>query len=992
MKKLLGTILLTSALALANTPNISWISSPTIPGRTVIVSGNGFTENTTIEINRLRGRAPVTIGRGVQTLSLTSETLEALQVSDQCIKFVLPETFDMGIYAVRFSKEAKPSEIRLINAPTTKWIQGDDCDHATQGGWIRIMGESLGFDGVDSTILLVNGSEKLTVKAEKLAYQKIAEKGMRGIEGEYCLQISLPKTIKKGQWNISVHNGYGGAYGWSDAGSIYIKDTPAWPKTIFTVEGTDQRAIDAAIAKAKENNGGTVFFPTGYYKATKGIEVPAFTTLKGEGMGRVEIRWPGKELKEPPIALIYGKSDFAIENLTIMQHGRHAAGIMCENGFARNGGGNVTIKNVVIRLNSLIGVGNRVFSDPVAELIDRGLIGPSGVGGKEPYGRVAAIMLGGNNIKVENVDVWSTGHPLLLEGVGGIVKDSVFSAPIIGRYWVRACKNLILENNQIECGGVISSYNISYPDNYPFARMQYTTTSSKNILLIGNRFFKSWKYDGEVMTVDSNPGVNLYSGAIEGADENKICLPKDNIYVFSGDAIGGEKCRKQIKTEKTYLVVGRIDSFAGNKWDQLHATLYDDSSGIINEPEEWDINITLRDDKRNLDYLATWGTPGVKLTDFRLGKTYASVVGADEQSLMFYDSFDYTNDDFKNCKTPWFKGGSRFDPNDKNNYCDPFPNKIVDFGGNWTGLLKPSEKAITVTSGGWSSAWRKMPVSVDMNTTQIRYFSFFMNSSNGRAYFGLGAADPNRRTPQDQYHGYAEMAFKIGPGIIPTYKGTIDEENSWYDSLVMIADGKGRGQYRFLKSATDGILEVDRPWDIIPDETSYIVIPRSFSDSIFTANSFEDSGRLQMWGGSFGIVVDGNRFVRSSGLAVMGLEYYGGTMPAWQCKLLNNTRIGFNAASISGSPSEPFFGGPLAGLSIVRGNYDQSAGANGNVVDCLTEYNTDTLRPYKRDDLEGRRLRDGYVQVEKSKEKGREGTWLNQQKGLVIRNNNIIKE
>jgi len=53
--------------------------------------------------------------------------------------------------------------------------------------------------------------------------------------------------------------------------------------------------------------------------------------------------------------------------------------------------------------------------------------------------------------------------------------------------------------------------------------------------------------------------------------------------------------------------------------------------------------------------------------------------------------------------------------------------------------------------------------------------------------------------------------------------------------------------------------------------------------------------------------------VHSRGLAVMGMEYDGGLMPAGQCKLLNNTRIGFNAASIRGNPGEPFFGGPLTG-------------------------------------------------------------------------------
>jgi hypothetical protein len=994
MRTILTTIAslsVTASIALGDAPVVSTVSSPTMPDQTVLVSGEGFARDTEIRIARLEDGKPGIEIKEAPAPGEDARSVMPLQGSGRSLKFVVPKAFEKGMYVASFRTGDKDSEVVRINSPVALWVQSDQFSYSTPDGWLRIVGEALGFEGVESTVMLRKGSETHMLKAQELAYQQVAEKGLKGIEGEYCLHVSLPEELEKGDWEVWVHNGFGGAFGWQQAATARVGVPPKWPCDVFRVEGGDQRAIETAVAKAKENGGGTVYFPAGIYRPTKAIEVPPFTTLKGEDSGRVELYWPGRTMKVPPVALVYGKSDFAVEDLTLIQTGRHAAGIMCENGFAPDGGGNVTVRNVVIRLNAFSGVGSRSFQDPTAELIDRGLIGPSGIGGKEPYGRVAALMLGGDNITVDNVNVWSTGHPFILDRVGGIVKDSVFSSPVVGRYWIRACHRLIFENNQVECGGAVACYNVSYPDDYPFGGRQYTTTSNRNILLMGNRFFKSWKNDAEVLTVDSHPAVNLYIGPIAGAGEDTIQLPKENQYVFSGTSVGDQKCRKTIEPEKTYLVVGKIVSFHGGRWDQIYATRYTTGDDLSKEPEEWDVNVTARDDKRKLDYLATWAIPGLRFTDYRIGKTYASVTGADEKALLFHEEFNYSDEEFQSRKTPWFKGGSRFDPSDKGSFGSPAPNAIVDFDGEWNGVLKPSRKAITVTSGGWTPAWRKLPVEVDMNVSGTTYFSFFLKGDNGRGIISLGAADPARRPPDDQYHGFAEHAISFGVSSIPTYDRTIDENNAWHGAVVLVADGRGRGQYRFLRSASDYVLHVDRPWDVPPDQTSFVVVLRSFNNSIITANRIEDCGRLQMWGGSFGIIVDGNHFARSSGLAIMGMQYYGGLMPAWQCKLLNNTRIGFNAASISGSPSEPFFGGPLAGLGIVRGNHDHAPAVNGNLVDSLMEDNADTLRPFSKEDLEGRRKRAGFERVNRDAGKG-PFLWLDNKRGLVFRGNRVVKD
>ncbi len=72
--------------------------------------------------------------------------------------------------------------------------------------------------------------------------------------------------------------------------------------------------------------------------------------------------------------------------------------------------------------------------------------------------------------------------------------------------------------------------------------------------------------------------------------------------------------------------------------------------------------------------------------------------------------------------------------------------------------------------------------------------------------------------------------------------GTVDLLFDPYSNLttrtvVMITEGKGVGQYRYVKSYNNKSVTVDKDWDIIPDSTSRVIIFKSFSNVAVYNNS-----------------------------------------------------------------------------------------------------------------------------------------------------------
>jgi hypothetical protein len=343
-------------LALANPaigePRVFWISDPVRPNETVLLQGSGLEPSPIVELSRLDDTAAANASTSPSVEKWTP--VPVLQASDQSLKFVVPAAWPMGVFACRVAAGGVRGPMMLINAPDSWWIQGDEGESATLGGWIRVMGKSLAINGP--------GLVRLEpAQGPPVVLQPISNNG-------YSMRVNLPKDAPPGKYKVSVQNGCGGPAGWRAAGVLSIEPPVIVPPATFSVlesYGPDSvkqmrttlikynqpldrtEGVLAALKKAKENGGGTVFFPAGRYTIKGPLLVPDHTLLKGEGEGLVTIWWgtghfnldgggpQGRDLVDepkPPSPLISG-NDFALEDLSLYLPFRYEQGIVCDRRF-----------------------------------------------------------------------------------------------------------------------------------------------------------------------------------------------------------------------------------------------------------------------------------------------------------------------------------------------------------------------------------------------------------------------------------------------------------------------------------------------------------------------------------------------------------------------------------------------------------------------------------------------------------------------------------
>jgi hypothetical protein len=326
-----AAVLLSAVPALAQ-PRIFWTSDPVRPNETVMVQGSDLGgAEATVELTKLDDSAAARQWTAVPVL----------QGTDQTLKFVVPAAWDNGVYACRISDKGAASREFLINAPDAWWLQGDEGDAATAGGWLRVMGKSL-------AIARPGGRSALKlepVQGSAIVLQPTAA-------DDYCLRFAVPGDMKPGEYKVQVHNGSGGDAAWRPAGTVEIKPPVGPPAATYSVldfYGPDAakemrkslvkytqpidrtEGILAALDKARKNGGGVAYFPAGRYAIMQQLVMPPHTVLKGEGEGLVTLWWgkghfnldgggpQGRALvpePKPPSPLIYGP-DYAMVDLSI---------------------------------------------------------------------------------------------------------------------------------------------------------------------------------------------------------------------------------------------------------------------------------------------------------------------------------------------------------------------------------------------------------------------------------------------------------------------------------------------------------------------------------------------------------------------------------------------------------------------------------------------------------------------------------------------------
>ena len=515
-----------SGAAGAEAPTVFWASDPVRPGEAVLMAGSGLATTASVELARLSNRGP---GSRVETEAAFPsrfETLKAVQPSDASVKFALPDGLRVGVYACRVVTVGGKSNCILINRPDAMWLQGDGGSMASPGGWLRAFGKCLALPDGASRFLL-KGPKTLALAAEADCY---------------AAKAALPKSLPPGDYEVRVHNGYGGAAAWSQPHRIAVAERKSWPDKVFSVTDfgaggrgtTDDTVAVRSAVEAAGREGGVVYFPRGRYRLTDALVVPRFVVLRGERRDLSMLFWPDTE--SPPKALIQGTNSFGIQDLAI--HCSNHVHVIVGDLGSKPDAGDVFLRRVLVRADMYRG---HLSQEQVAERFKKALASSSGGGD--------TVQLGGRNIEITDCDLYGSGRVLFLSRTrGGLVANNRLYNGRWGWYCISGSDGLVFEGNQLTGSDLMSTGGgLNCLDG---------STCSQNIYFAHNtlRLFHGW--DREAMTSDAGGGA--YFGGVASASGPTLTLaeePKWGARDWAGAAVfvlggkGAGQYRRIVRTD-----------------------------------------------------------------------------------------------------------------------------------------------------------------------------------------------------------------------------------------------------------------------------------------------------------------------------------------------------------------------------------------------------------------------------------------------------------
>ena len=519
-------------------PVIIWASDPVRSGETVVVRGDAFGSKAKVEVS--------VSGQG------DWKPAEILQQTERTLKFVLPKELPAGVVCFRIQVDGAFSDLQKLNAPKVWWIQGDQVESATPGGWIRLFGLNL---GLKKGAKLILRNEGISVPLRLIAVD------------EFNFRAEVPDTVSVGEYRVEFESGEGITGENVMAGKVEIVTSPKQLNKVYNVTDfgskpgqpdaiqyyTGMKALDQvdstesiqkALNAAGKSGGGVVYFPRGIYVLSKGVEVPAGVILRGAGRGQTALSWVDDQLpreKEDLVKLMWGSllfkpipdpqnaahpylirgpGHFGVEDLAIYAV-NHRAGILSDFPDTAPGAGHVKIHRVLMRLNRFINVQRtgRHYADAEEAFLRRWKDEPKG--GANCQG---AIHLSGPNLEVVDCDIYSSMSAMIFNGASGVIARNRIAGT--GRSWTvmgRKTRKLIFEENLCLDGGicllnvhVTASHEGKLGDASNFSRELYCARNSIEDCYVLDR-------DGGFVS-DFHSPLGIYTGWAKQSEGTKATL------------------------------------------------------------------------------------------------------------------------------------------------------------------------------------------------------------------------------------------------------------------------------------------------------------------------------------------------------------------------------------------------------------------------------------------------------------------------------------
>lgn len=488
-----------AALQAAPPPVITWASDPVRPDETILLQGDAFGGACLVEL----GRFPDFLSASPRTDALAPVKewvpLQPLQAGGTALKCVVPKSWAQGVWACRVRRDDGVSEPVVLNAPEPWWWIGDSGEFASPGGWLRVFGKSLNLGGESRAVLRDNKGGTLSLKPKEA--------------DAYALRFDLPADLTDGDHELFLHNGLGGDSAWRSVGMVLIRRRVEWKSDVFNVKDfgpEPQKALLAALDKAKANGGGIVHLPRGRYAMKEALQIPPNTVLRGEAMELTSLYWPN--FTEPPKELISG-ADYGIESVTL--YCQYHKDIIADTPESRR----FFARRVRIRANCFF---NLHYGNKEAE--QRHVPARFDQCG-------SALKLRGCNFEVTDCDIYTSNYAIQINGYYD-TKDGLR---------VSNGKPGIIARNRIRYGG--RGYDIEHTERLIFEDNDiagnnlhalgndittFYSSSCRHIYYARNHVHSIYGSDREIMTLDACGGA--YLGTLAAVDGVKLTLATDPVF------------------------------------------------------------------------------------------------------------------------------------------------------------------------------------------------------------------------------------------------------------------------------------------------------------------------------------------------------------------------------------------------------------------------------------------------------------------------------
>ena len=508
---LLAIVAAMPALAAAS-PSIFWASDPVRPGEAVVVVGDGLA-GARVSI----GRFPDTpnTGPGDRTEApADTRQVTPIQPSDGSVKCAIPADAKPGLYALRL-ETATGATTAALNRPVVWWTQGEGTVAVAPGALLRLFGKNLANSGGLPVTALLRGPKSARLAAEG--------------DG-FAIQVKLPADLPEGDYTVLVHNGWGGAAGWSAPVAVTVKRPALWPSRVYNIhdfgadgqgQADDSPAVKAALGEIAKAGGGVLYFPRGRYRLSQTIELPRRTVLRGEGRELVSIFWP--EVQDALPAQIKGTNSFGIEGITFYCS-NYSRFITADS--AQPDAGDIRLRRVTVRAN-------RYRGHMTPEEADRRMR----TGGDN---QCPLLSFGGANVEVTDCDLYSSGMVFWLSRLrGALIARNTLTNGRLGWYCLSGNDGVIFEHNRILGGDLMATGGgLNTLDG---------STYSQHVYYAHNTLANMFGWDREAMTSDAGGGA--YFGKVATAAGNVVTLAEDpklggrdwkgaGLYVLDGKGAG----------------------------------------------------------------------------------------------------------------------------------------------------------------------------------------------------------------------------------------------------------------------------------------------------------------------------------------------------------------------------------------------------------------------------------------------------------------------